>query len=130
MKVENLFTNEIQDEIAALGKMELGNEQYDSTVKGVSQLTDRLIKMKELENEREKIDVEKQKVDVELKKAEDEENDRKIKNRIAIGTAVGGAIITVGTVILNLISEEKGILTTTKAGNKSLDRALNYFFKK
>lgn len=130
MKVENLLQDEIRDEITAIGKMELGNKEYESTVKGSTQLMDRLIKMKELEIEREKIDVEKQKVDVELKKAEDEEKDRKIKNRLTLGTAIGGAVITVGTVILNLVSEEKGILTTTKAGNSALTRGLNYFFKK
>lgn len=130
MKVETLLQDEIREEIQAIGKMELGGDEYEKTVKGVTQLTDRLVKMKELEIEREKLDVEKQKVDVEIIKAEDEEKDRKIKNKITIGTAIGGAIITVGSVILNLISEEKGILTTTKAGNKSLDRALNYFFKK
>ena len=112
MSVKTLVTQEICDEITELGKMELGTETSKAAINGVGVLMDKAIDLEKLEIERQKIELEAAKVDIERDKVELDKKDRKIKNRITIGTAAAGAGIT------------------TKPGNKFVDRALNYFFKK
>lgn len=130
MSVKTLFTDEIREEMTELNKMELGADDYKVTAGVVNQLTDRLIELEKLELERDKIDIEKTKIEIEQQKADDELYDKKVKNRIAIGTAIGGAVVTVGMALVSLVSEEKGILNTTNVGRKMFDRGINFFFKK
>lgn len=130
MNVKNLIDEEIRSEIEGLSKMGLGDDTYKNTVSGVTQLTDRYIKMEELALEQRKMDVEYKKIEIEQQKVDDDKNDKKTRNRIAIGTAVTGVIITVAGTILGYVMEERGTILTTKPGNKSMDRMLNYFFGK
>ena len=129
MSVKTLVTQEICEEITELGKMELGTETSKTAINGVGVLMDKAIDLEKLEIERQKIELEAEKVDIERDKVELDKKDRKIKNRITIGTAAAGAGITVGMGLLAYIYEERGTITT-KPGNKFVDRALNYFFKK
>ena len=116
MDVRELLNEEIRTELEAIGEMEqVGGDEYESAVRGVTQLTDRLIKMEEL-------DVEKKKVDVDRK-------DKLIRNVITVVTAAAGMFITLKSEKRAYKFEEVGTITT-KPGNKALDRALNYFFKK
>lgn len=129
MKIETLYQDEIRNEVEEIGKMTLGGEEYKATVEGATKLTDRLIKLEEIKLEYEKLSVELQKVELEEQKAKDERHDRKVKNGIVIGTSLLGAGITIWANVKGYIFEEKGTITT-KEGNKALDRALNFFFKK
>ena len=129
MSVKTLVTQEICEEITELGKMELGTETSKTAINGVGVLMDKAIDLEKLEIERQKIELEAAKVDIERDKVELDKKDRKIKNRITIGTAAAGAGITVGMGLLAYIYEERGTITT-KPGNMFVDRALNYFFKK
>lgn len=129
MSVKTLVRQEICDEITELSKMELGTETSKTAINGVGVLMDKVIDFEKLEIERQKIELEAAKVDIERDKVELDKKDRKIKNRITIGSAVAGATITVSMGLLAYVYEERGTITT-KAGNKFMDRALNYFFKK
>ena len=130
MNVKELYNEEIQDELAELNKQEIGGDKYNATIAGITQLTDRLIKMDEYPLEQQKLDIETAKIEVEQQKLEEEKKDRKIKNGIVIGTTILGASITIGTTLLAYIFESRGEIITTKPGNKAVDRALNFFFNK
>ena len=130
MSVKTLFTDEIHDEMTELNKMELGADDYKTTAGVVTQLTDRLIKMEELELKSREIEIEEQKIMIEQQKADDDRKDKKAKNIIAVVTAGAGFVVTVGMCILSLVSEEKGILNTTQVGKKFFDRGITSFFKK
>lgn len=130
MSVKTLFTDEIRDEMTELNKMELGADDYKATAGVVTQLTDRLIKMEELELKSREIEIEEQKIMIEQQKADDDRKDKKTKNIIAWVTAAGGLIVTVGLSIVSLVSEEKGILNTTQVGKKFFGRGFDSFFKK
>ena len=65
MNITTIYRDEIGDELNELNKMELGADDYKATVSGVTQLTDRFIKLKELEIEQQKVDLESAKIAVE-----------------------------------------------------------------
>lgn len=129
MSVKTLVTQEVCDQITEISKMEVGTETSKTAINGVGVLIDKVIDLEKLEIDKQKIELETAKVDIERDKVEIDRNDKKIKNEITIGTAVIGAGITVGMGLLAYVYEERGTITT-KPGNKFVDRALNYFFKK
>lgn len=126
MNVNELFESEIREEMSELNKMELGSDDYKATISGVTQLTDRLIKMSEVENEARKIENERKRIETEQLKNADEQHDKKVKNRIAVGTLVASVLVPVGMGIVSLVTEEKGILNIAQAGKKFMDRCLNF----
>ena len=126
MNVNDLFESEICEEMSELNKMELGSDEYKATVAGVTQLTDRHIKMVEVENEKRKIENERKRIEVEQLKNADEQHDRKVKNWLAGLTLGTSVIVPVGMAIVSLVAEEKGILNITQAGKKFMDRCLNF----
>lgn len=128
MRIESLLQEEISKEIGEISGMELGSEEYKATVDGSTKMTDRYIKLKEVDLEQQKIEVELRKMDVEQQRLEDERVDRRWKNGLAIGGTLLGAGITIVSYAWAYIFEEKGSITS-KAGNKALDRALNFFKK-
>lgn len=136
-KVKDLFREELVDELEDLSKIELGTDEHRAAAGTVSQLTDRVIKMEELELRAKEIEAEKAKTEVEAKKAEIEarkievtRKDNNLKNGIAIGTAVVGALITVGLSAASLWIDGKGVLISTDVGRKNFGRGFDYFFKK
>ena len=130
MSVKNLLTEEIQNEIEAMGKQKLGSDEHKATAGTVSQLMDRKIKLDELSIEQQKVDNEKEKLEIERLKAENEAKNEATKNKIAIGTFAISAGVTVGSVFLNYIMEERGTIISTKAGHAAINRALDFMFKK
>lgn len=129
MSVKTLVTQEVCDQINEISKMEVGTETSKTAINGVGVLIDKVIDLEKLEIDKQKIELETAKVDIERDKVELDKKDKKIKNQLAIGTAAIGAGITVGMGLLAYVYEERGTITT-KAGNKFVDRAFNYFFKK
>lgn len=128
MNIKELFKNEISKEVDEISSMELGSEAYKATVDGSTKMADRYIKLKEVELEQQKIDMEHRKMDVEQQRLENDRADSRWKNGITIGGTVLGATITVLAYAWAYIYEEKGSIAS-KAGNKALDRALNFFRK-
>lgn len=73
MKTRSLYENELKDEFEQIKTIGIASDDHHKVVTDISQLTDRLVKLKEVENEEKKInnesrkiDIENQKVDVEL----------------------------------------------------------------
>lgn len=107
MNIEDKYVKEIGGEFEILEDLEAGSEEYCKTVDGIAKLTDKLIDLK-------KLDIEQQKMDEERK-------DRKIKNGIGIaGVAVPSGITIVGMVLMFLF-EEKGTIVG-RTSNKIVER--------
>lgn len=128
MSIERLFKEEISKEVGEISKMELGSEEYKATVDGSTKMTDRYIKLKEVELEQQKIEVELRKMDIERQRMDDDKVDRRWKNGLTIGGSILGAGVTILAYAWAYIYEEKGSIAS-KPGNKALDRALNFFKK-
>ena len=129
MSVKNLLTDEICGQVNEISKLEVGTEESKTAINGAGILMDKLNDVQRLELEQRKLDMERERLEIEREKVENEGKDRKIKNGIAIGTAVTGAFITIGASLLAYVYEERGTITSMP-GRKSVDRAFNYFFKR
>ena len=63
MNIRDLFEVELENEFTELDDLEKGSEEHKRTVSDISQLTDRLVRLKELENEKEKIEIERSRME-------------------------------------------------------------------
>lgn len=113
MKIETLLQDEIQSEFGELKKMEIGTDEYKTSVDGITKLVDRAI---ELEKMRAENELENDKlVSENIRKAEElelEKKDRLIKNIIAGAGVIVGAGLTIWGTIKSLKFEEEGTVTT------------------
>ena len=121
MNTERLLCEEVEKELGELTNMELGTDTYKDTVGGITQMTDRIIKMRELEIEERKAITLDREIDTKLEMDVEERKDRKVKNRITVGSIVIPAAITVWGALCMFVFEEEGSITT-RAGGKFIDR--------
>ena len=113
MKIETLLHEEIQDEFKNLKEMELGTEDYKTTVDGLAKLVDRAIEIDKLNiAAQDKIDSREIEVDLKQQQINDEKQDRKIRNGIAIAGIVIPTIVTVWGTFKSLKFEKEGTVTT------------------
>ena len=113
MKIETLLHEEIQDEFKNLKEMELGTEEYKTTVDGLAKLVDRAIEIDKLNiDAQDKIDSREIEVDLKQQQINDEKQDRKIRNAIAIAGIVIPTIVTVWGTFKSLKFEKEGTVTT------------------
>ena len=91
MELENLLEEEVKSQIEGLKDIEMGTEQYKATVDGLTKLTDRVIKIKELEEEK---------------------KDRRTRNCIAVAGIVIPAALTVWGTVKSIKFEQDGTFTT------------------
>ena len=111
MDMKQPLIKEIQTEFKKLEEIEIGSEQYKTTVDGLTKLVDRAVEI-------EKLDIEHEMENVKMK----EENlDRRIKNGIAIGGIVIPSLITIWGTLKSLKFEETGAVTTG-AGREFIKR--------
>jgi hypothetical protein len=113
MNIENLLDAEIRDELENLKQMELGSDEYRTTVDGVTKLTDRSIELKKIEIEQQYKN-ESLQFDNHFKRLQikHDQKDRKIKNGIAIGTIIVPACITIWGALKSWEFEKEGTVTT------------------
>ena len=114
MSIKTLLEVEIEDQFDKLSEMEKGSDEYKATVDSAIKLTDRMIELEKLEDER--LDKEQsRKFDSELKLSEVKEDrkDRIIKNCISIAGIVLPIIVTVWGTKTSLKFEEEGTITTS-----------------
>ena len=113
MKIETLLNEEIQDEFKNLKEMELGTEDYKTTVDGLVKLVDRAIEIDKLNiAAQDKIDSREIEVDLKQQQINDDKQDRKIRNAIAIAGIVIPTIVTVWGTFKSLKFEKEGTVTT------------------
>ena len=114
MSIKTLLEVEIEDQFDKLSEMEKGSDKYKATVDSAIKLTDRMIELEKLEDER--LDKEQSRnFDSELKLSEVKEDrkDRIIKNCISVAGIVLPIIVTVWGTKTSLKFEEEGTITTS-----------------
>ncbi len=102
MKAQTLLENELARGIETLSEMEVGTEDYNSAVDGLTKLADRAIEMEKI-----KADTSEK-----LEKRQDEKKDRLIQNCIAAAGIVVPTVVTVWGTIKTLKFEQEGTVTT------------------
>ena len=113
MGLKTLLDEEIRDEFEELGKMDLGNDQYRTTVDGLTKLIDRRIELDRVEHEhKEKIESRDIETELRIAQMEDEKKDRKVKNGIAVAGFVLPVAVTVWGTITSLKFEETGSVSS------------------
>lgn len=113
MEIKTLLVEEVQDELDNLGALELGSEEYKTTVDGLTKLIDRVIDIEKLESDsKEKVIVMENENDFKLKQMEEERKDRFIRNGIAVAGIVIPSLITIWGTVKSLKFEEEGTITT------------------
>ena len=113
MEIKTLLVEEVQDELDNLGALELGSEEYKTTVDGLTKLIDRVIDIEKLESDsKEKVIIMENENDFKLKQMEEERKDRFIRNGIAVAGIVIPSLITIWGTVKSLKFEEEGTITT------------------
>ena len=114
MLFERSLREEIHSEIEELRKMELGTDEYKTSVDGVTKLIDRVIEMEKIEIDNEnKAEERKMEESLKLKQMKEERTDRWVKNGIAVGTIVVSTAVTIWGTIKSFEFEKEGTITTS-----------------
>jgi len=111
MEMNKILTKEIRTEFEELGEMEIGSEQYKTTVDGLTKLVDRAVEIEKFEIEHED----------KIEQMEEEKLDRRIKNIIAGAGIAIPSLITIWGTLKSLKFEETGAVTTG-AGREFMKR--------
>lgn len=125
MKIETILQEEIQDEFKELKHMELGSDEYKTTVDGLTKLVDRAIKIEELNNDAQDKIYKENELDLKQQQIEEERKDRKVRNSITVASIVIPTIVTIWGTLKTLKFEEVGTVTTNAGRN-----FMNRLFKK
>lgn len=113
MEIKTLLNDEIQSEMEELKKLEVGTEQYDTAVNGLTKLIDRTIEMDRLKAEREaKIEDRETEADLRLTQMAEERKDRLVKNCVSVAGIAIPSLLTVWGTLKALKFEETGTVTT------------------
>ena len=125
MKIETILQEEIKSEFKELKGMELGTDEYKSTVDGLTKLVDRAIKIEELNNDAQDKIYKENELDLKQQQIEEERKDRKVRNGITVASIVIPTIVTIWGTLKTLKFEEVGTVTTNAGRN-----FMNRLFKK
>ena len=118
MRIETMLHKEIEIEFEELKRLQLGTEEYKTTVDGLTKLVDRAIEIDKINIEQEEKTVtRKEETELKLKQMEDEKKDRNVKNVITVGTALLSVGLTVWGTLKSLKFEETGTVTTLVGRN-------------
>lgn len=113
MELENLLEEEVKSQIEGLKDIEMGTDEYQAAVDGLTKLTDRVIKIRELdENADDKEDARKTEIALKLLQLEEEKKDRRTRNCIAVAGIVIPAALTVWGTVKSIKFEQDGTITT------------------
>lgn len=132
MGVKNLLREEITDEIGHLSKMQVGSDEYEKTVNGLTKLVDRLNEMEKVEMEKTNSNVENEckieEQDLKRQQLEDDKKDRLIRNGLTGVSVIGGLAVTVWGTLKTFKFEETGTITS-QAGRQFINKAINFLKK-
>ena len=109
MKIKETLYKEIEDELQALNEIEVGTDEYKSSVDGVTKLLDRAIEIEKHEAEMKEREAER--IAKNIQTAE-EQKDRVVKNYIAAGGIVLPLLVTIWGTLKSFKFEQDGTITT------------------
>lgn len=113
MNIEVLLNDEIQEEFEELREIDIGSEEYKTTVDGLAKLIDRSIEFKKFNAEREDKDIERvDEKDIKAKQMRKDNVNRWIDTGMAIAGIVIPSAITIWGTVVSLNFEEEGTITT------------------
>lgn len=113
LELEDLLAEEVKSQLEGLKDIEMGTDEYKTVVDGLTKLTDRVIKIKELDYDAtDKIDARETEIALKKQQMKEEKNDRWIRNGITIAGIVIPTVVTVWGTIKSLKFEEEGTVTT------------------
>lgn len=113
-KWDVLVDEEIVDEINQLRGMNVGTDEYRTTVDGLVKLIDRSNETKKLEAELKKNEEAHEfEKNLKIKQAREEMIDRWVKNGLTALSVAGGILLTIWGTNKTLKFEETGTITTT-----------------
>lgn len=113
MSIQTLLNEEIKTEFAELKRIEIGSEQYETTINGLTKLVDKAIEMEKFDMEFDE-KVMSREIETKLKQQQldDEKKDKIVKNAISIAGIVIPVGLTVWGTFKTFKFEEEGTITT------------------
>lgn len=109
MKIKETLYKEIEDELQALNKIEVGTDEYKSSVDGVTKLLDRAIEIEKHEAEMKEREAERIAKNIQVA---EEQKDRVVKNYISAGGVVLPLLVTIWGTLKSFKFEKDGTVTT------------------
>ena len=105
MNIETQLHVELQSELEKLGGMQIGTEEYKTTVDGVTKLMDRAIEM-------EKLNMAGQDNNMKLTQMEEDRKNRFVQNCLAVAGLVVPTLVTIWGTKASFKFEQEGTVTT------------------
>lgn len=113
MRIETMLHTEIENEFEELKRIQLGTDEYKTTVDGLTKLVDKAIEIRKFDIEQdEKRKIREDENAFKIQQMEDDKKDRRMKNCIAIGGIGIPAALTIWGTLKSLKFEETGTVTT------------------
>lgn len=113
MNTETLLRDEIQKEIEELSRMELGTEEYKTTVDGITKMTDRVIEMTKIDLEyQDRLDARESEEKLKREEMRDQKRGHFVNDGITILGIVLPVTVTIWGTIKSFKFEETGTITT------------------
>lgn len=109
MKIKETLYKEIEDELQALNEIEVGTDEYKSSVDGVTKLLDRAIEIEKHEAEMKEREAERIAKNIQVA---EEQKDRVVKNYISAGGVVLPLLVTIWGTLKSFKFEQDGTITT------------------
>ena len=109
MKIKETLYKEIEDKLQALNEIEVGTDEYKSSVDGVTKLLDRAIEIEKHEAEMKEREAERIAKNIQVA---EEQKDRVVKNYIAAGGVVLPLLVTIWGTLKSFKFEKDGTVTT------------------
>ena len=109
MKIKETLYKEIEDELQALTEIEVGTDEYKSSVDGVTKLLDRAIEIEKHEAEMKEREAERIAKNIQVA---EEQKDRVVKNYISDGGVVLPLLVTIWGTLKSFKFEKDGTVTT------------------
>lgn len=129
MNLKAILEDEVMSEIGDVNTTELGTDQTSTKINDAMQIADRVIKLEQIEIDKQKLEIEYKKLDIEQQKADDEKLSRKHDRRIKVGDIATGLVVT-GIGYFLAIGFEREHTITSDFGKKVNDKVINYFWKR
>lgn len=127
MSIKTKLTEEFNDEILEISKMEVGSKEHSAAIESLTKLADRVIEIDKIENEQELKD--RAQMDEVCQKNE-QLKVSKVDTVLKHAGNLGKTLLMVGAGLWVYTSsmkyEEKGIIPTTDGGRSSIKQFLNF----